>query len=295
MARSFYQNSLVLVISLLIVTFSHSVSALVLVDTENVSITAQVGTGIGGGTSSGGGISIPRTAVEFSGQAYPSGTVTLLKEGKEVLSVPADNKGIFSITHEESTNNNIFYSLYATDALGDRSLLVNYPIIVYTGYLTHLSGIRFAPTINIDKSKVKAGDYLTVSGYSAPSANLEVDIEGTTTRTFTLTSSNTGLYKIIIPLGDLPKGEYVVSTKYVGDTRFSKLVQFTIADVNILVTANDTNLPGDCNADHVINIVDFSVLAFWYGKLNPPSCVDTNHDHIIDLRDFSILAFYWTG
>ena len=124
---------------------------------------------------------------------------------------------------------------------------------------------------------------------------MQVVIDGENSQTFTLTSDADGLYKIIIPLGSLSKGDYSIHVNYTDDTRISKLIKFIIGDANILSSDSVTNIPGDCNADNVINLVDFSVLAFWYGKDNPPVCVDTNHDGIINLVDFSILAFYWTG
>jgi hypothetical protein len=44
-----------------------------------------------------------------------------------------------------------------------------------------------------------------------------------------------------------------------------------------------------------VNLVDFSILAYWYLKPNPDPKVDLNSDGIVDLVDFSILAYYWTG
>ena len=93
----------------------------------------------------------------------------------------------------------------------------------------------------------------------------------------------------------MSKGDYVVQVKYISDIRVSKSVQFVIGELNILNIDSVADIPGDCNRDKIINLVDFSVLAFWYGKKNPPVCVDTNRDNTINLIDFSILAFYWTG
>ena len=41
------------------------------------------------------------------------------------------------------------------------------------------------------------------------------------------------------------------------------------------------------------NLVDFSILLYWWGKYNP--AVDLNQDGIVNLPDFSILMYYWTG
>jgi hypothetical protein len=264
--------------------------------TEAVAVSAQVGEDIvitPGGSH--GGVSIPRTAVIFSGLAYPGALVSLLKQGETRATVKADSSGNFTITLEESYNSTVLYSLFAEDRGGERSLLLNYPIAVQAGFITHLSGIRFAPTILSDKSQVRYGDYLTVHGYSLPQKEMEISILGREKRVFTLTSSEDGSYRIILPLSTLSKGDYYITIGYADDLRTSKLVKFVIGESNIFYTETLSSIPGDCNADKVINLIDFSILAFWYGKSNPPVCVDTNADKVINLIDFSILAFYWTG
>ncbi len=263
---------------------------------EDVSVTAIVSGGsTPGGGGGGGAVVIPKTTVRFSGYAYPNARVTVLEEGSIKSTILADNDGVFSVTFEEKFDKNILYSLYAKDVNGQRSILLNYPIIVYEGYLTHLSGIRFAPTIVTDKGEVKVGDYLTVSGYALPGKDLEMIVNGVVNKTYFLSSKNSGEYKITFPLLGLPKGEYTVHVKYQDDTRISKLVRFVVGENNVPTTEVEANIPGDCNADSIINLVDFSVLAFWYKKPNPPVCVDVNKDKIVDLIDFSILAYYWTG
>ena len=52
---------------------------------------------------------------------------------------------------------------------------------------------------------------------------------------------------------------------------------------------------GDLNGDGRVDLVDFSILIYWFEKPNPPAHIDLNGDDIVDLVDFSILAYYWTG
>ena len=53
----------------------------------------------------------------------------------------------------------------------------------------------------------------------------------------------------------------------------------------------------DLNVDGIVNIIDFSILLFNWGRsgggLSPTP--DINYDGIVDLTDFSIMIFYWTG
>ena len=264
---------------------------------ENATVSATVGGTIIGpiddncsGCSSG-----SLMGIVFSGYAYPKATVHVWKNGTPKVSTIADLNGYFTATLTELYNPNVLYTLYAIDKANRRSILLNYPVVAKTGFLTVISGIRFPPTIALDKTEVKAGDYLTVLGYAIPNAAIDVVIDAARGGTYSLTSNKDGTYQLSIPLLDLRKGKYNIHVNYHNDKKISKVMQFTIGDINILSEDLVANIPGDCNADQIINIVDFSVAAFWYSKPNPPKCVDTNNDNIINLVDFSILAFYWTG
>jgi len=273
-------------------------------ETIGVSATVEGGSvsetpigGGGGGELNGTTITIPQTSVRFSGSAYPNAQVSLLKDGNVASTVKADNQGAFDITLDEQYSGTMLYSLEAVDSNNQKSLLINYPLVVNSGYLTYISGILFPPTIVLDKIQASVSDYLTVAGYALPDKDMQIVIEDDNekiAKTFTLTSPDGGNYDITLPLVGIPAGNYSVYVKYPDDSRISKLVKFIIGDTNISSVNNTLNIPGDCNFDGQIDLVDFSIMAFWYKKPNPPKCVDINGDGIVDLTDFSILAFYWT-
>ncbi|MBU2544617.1 dockerin type I repeat-containing protein, partial [Patescibacteria group bacterium] len=59
-------------------------------------------------------------------------------------------------------------------------------------------------------------------------------------------------------------------------------------------------LKGDLNGDGRVNLVDFSIAAYWYKRtISAEFAVKEsermNGDGKVDLVDFSIMAFYWTG
>jgi hypothetical protein len=261
---------------------------------EDVSVSAIVAgsiTPLGGGGGGGGILS----GLIFSGLAYPKATVHVWKDGVPKTTTIADSDGHFSITFSELYNPNVLYTLYAIDKEGRKSILLNYPVVTKAGYYTEITGIRFPPTIATDKTEVKLGDSISILGYALPSKDLEIVIERIPTNTYYVKSSGDGTYQLTVSLLDYKKGSYNTHVNYPLDKKISKVIQFIIGDINISSVDLINNIPGDCNADGIINIVDFSVAAFWYHKPNPPKCVDTNNDNIIDLVDFSILAFYWTG
>jgi hypothetical protein len=76
----------------------------------------------------------------------------------------------------------------------------------------------------------------------------------------------------------------------------SKAVAFTVGDTNLALEKKVVALlKSDLNNDGKDNLIDFSIMAFWYNKPNSPAKVDLNGDGKINLVDFSIMAYYWTG
>lgn len=248
----------------------------------------------GGGGATGGRI-IFQTGVRFTGQAFPFSIVSLLKGGQEVEKVQASSQGYFNLNFPESVAGNVIYTVFATDIDGTKSLIINYPVLIRIGSVAYLDEVLFAPTISTDKSVVKSGNYLQVFGYSILNREIEVVIEDGRRSVFTTFSDENGFYEISIPTEGLLKGEYKVYVKYSDDIRISKLIKFSVGEADVFNRETTSLIPGDCNKDRIINLIDFSILAFWYNKPNPPACVDTNSDGTINLVDFSILAFYWTG
>jgi hypothetical protein len=264
------------------------------VETRTTTVTASVASlptidpGGGGGSGS-------RSGVRFSGLAYPRATVTLLLLGQTVATTTADAFGRFSFVFTEvGTAERLFFSMYAIDTAGRRSTLLNFPVLFYTGELTDISGVRFAPTLFSDKALIKQNDYIVVGGAGLPRLPIELLFEGPQRRVFFATPNEGGAYSFSAPLSVSP-GAYLLRARYENDTRTSPVLRLIVGAASMPTLETNVNIPGDCNVDRRVTLVDFSVLAFWFNKPNPPACVDTNSDGVINLVDFSILAFYWNG
>jgi len=76
---------------------------------------------------------------------------------------------------------------------------------------------------------------------------------------------------------------------------FSKSISFLVGVKNIMAELPKVAAKGDLNNDRRVNLVDFSIAAYWYKRSSPPTNVDLNSDGKVDLVDFSIMAYYWTG
>jgi len=281
----------ILLCAVLLISTPNHVEALTITQTGDTGISAQVGT-LPILTTGGGSYGNIQSGVRFSGFAYPRATVTVMKNLTEVSRVVADVNGAFSvIVPEESWQ---LFTLFATDTSGRKSTLLNFPIVFYSGALTDINGIRFAPTIISDKLSVKQSDYLTILGGALTRIPMEILFDGNESKSYTPVVTSDGEYSMTFPV-QLSQGEYLVKARYVDDTRSSRVLRVIVGTANMLRSEATSNKPGDCNFDQNVNLVDFSILAYWYNKQNPPVCVDTNRDKKIDLIDFSILAFYWNG
>lgn len=49
----------------------------------------------------------------------------------------------------------------------------------------------------------------------------------------------------------------------------------------------------DLNCDGYVDIVDFSIMYYWFERADPPRRVDLYQDQTIDIADFSVMAHYW--
>ncbi|MEK7514216.1 MAG: dockerin type I domain-containing protein, partial [Patescibacteria group bacterium] len=49
----------------------------------------------------------------------------------------------------------------------------------------------------------------------------------------------------------------------------------------------------DLNCDGYVDIVDFSIMYYWFDRNNPPKRVDLSKDGAVNIYDFSIMAYYW--
>jgi len=78
-------------------------------------------------------------------------------------------------------------------------------------------------------------------------------------------------------------------------SNFSNVISFKVGTKNIAAELTKAAVKGDTNGDKRVNLVDFSITAYWYKRSSPPANIDLNVDGKIDLIDFSIMAFYWTG
>lgn len=261
------------------------------------------GGGSGGGSSSGG--TSTGSKVTFYGRAYPNSSVTLLKDAQIVATTFSGSDANFNIVLSNLNSGSYIFSVYSTDKDGIRSPLQSFPIVVTDGVTINVGGIFIAPTISGDKSQVKQGDNITLIGQSAPESEVTIAIHSSQEIFQKVKSDKNGVYLKILDTTPLEIGNHNAKSKVAFDNEisaYSNGYNFTVGTDNVdLPKDKKCPVKGDLNNDCRVNLVDFSIAAFWYKKdaLNAQTMLldkdKLNGDGKINLVDFSIMAFYWTG
>jgi cysteine-rich repeat protein len=262
--------------------------------------TADAGGGStgGGGSSSSGGRDSPLgdTQVTLQGKAYPTVTVNILEDGESVGTIRTNSRGefLFNLETEPGTAS---FSFWANDVDGTRSSTFTTTFDVTQGAVTNVNGIMVPPTIRASATDGDPGDTITLTGQTVPSVSVEVSINNGL-RTLTATSDASGRYSVAFNTSGLSAATYTAKARFLegsGGLR-RESTYGSVLQLNIGVEGRPTS-NSDLNRDGKVNLVDFSILVFWWGTAggnsNPPA--DINGNARVGLEDFSILLFNWTG
>jgi cysteine-rich repeat protein len=260
--------------------------------------------GSGGGGSSGGGSGssggsreeIGGTQVAVSGRSYPSQTVHIILDGSEVGTVRADSLGRF----EFATNappGTVSMGFWANDSSGTRSITLSTTFDVTQGAITNVNGILVPPTLRINDVTVNPGDTIQISGQALPNAAVDVHFNNSQI-VERVTANASGNWQLAFNTSRLGAAAHTVRARYVlGTGRLTTQSSFS-STVQLFVGVDGVaTRPSDLNRDGLVNLIDFSILIFWWGtnagQSNPSA--DINGNGNVGLEDFSILLFNWTG
>lgn len=256
-----------------------------------------------GGGGGGGSIitsSIGNSIVVFSGRAYPKSTVTLLKDAQVAASTIAGPDSNFTITLTNLSAGNFIFSVYGEDKDGQRSSAFSFTVSVTANVTTNVGGIFIAPTIGVDKSEVKKGENVAFFGQTLPNAKVLITINSDENFFAEAVATSDGVYLRQFDTTPLEFGSHSAKSKSMAIdgfiSSFSSAAGFIVGTQNIAAPKIVKRvLKGDIQSDSRVNLVDFSIVAYWYKRPSPPAKVDLNGDGKVDLVDFSIMAYYWTG
>ena len=264
-------------------------------ETLDVSAVVPGATAPGGGSGSTTGA----TAV-MSGWAFPNAKLTLLKDGAVATTLIANPNGSFQITLNGLHNGPYQLSLFAEDPNGviSSSHVIN--LLVNNNQNYNFTNIIIPPTITANPTSVSLNASYTVSGYAPAGSSVAVSVPNLNTTIGTATADSNGFYQLNL-IGNLPPGVQALRARATLNgfgSLYSRpvLVQFYLpGQVPIPPPPAQLGVCVDYNKDRRVNLIDFSILLFWFGKPATPPTIDCNRDRVIDIKDFSILMYFWTG
>lgn len=244
----------------------------------------------------------PTTAnLIFEGKAGREMIIYFFRNGILIGTAQANLSGYFSKTFTGLLPGNFTFSLYGEDSSGRRTSAQYYTLTLVAGVTTRVSGIFLSPTISVSKDKVYKGDYIRFYGKTFPNSIVYFLISPGNILRETLADSQ-GNYSYNFNTSILGKGSYNVRARasYAGEySDFSESKVFEVIEkkpAGVLPTPTPAVIcrGADLNFDGKVNIVDFSILMYFWGQTKPAnSCANINQKDTVDIVDFSIMMYQW--
>ncbi len=275
---------------------------------ENITITATVLQGPNGfpdtpPNNNPGPISIDTSDnVIFKGISYPESIISLLKNGIVMAEVPAGPNGTFEIRLRNLNSGTYSFGIRAEDKDRLQSKLLLFTIFVSSSVTTVIDGIFIPPTITSDKIEVKKGEIITFLGRSVPDADVRISFHSDVEILKKTRSNASGTWIYKLDSSELELGDHDGKARSLTPddlSPYSDVLPFRVSNTDRL-RSKLSLLFGfrkrcDLNNDNRVNLLDFSIMAFWYKRIGFPQKVDLNTDNKVNLTDLSILAYCWTG
>lgn len=254
---------------------------------ENVQITAEVV----GQTP----IGPTNPTLTMSGYAAPNATITIYRDGTVISTAQAAAAGTFSVTLADQPTGQHIYLLSFTDEVGQALGPVTLSFNLTSGSNTIVTGIFPGPSIAIDKSAVKLGTPVTISGTTVPSSTVTLTVHSTTVKAYSTSSDAAGRWGQVVETTNLDAGTHVAQAQALTSNTLSGLSQ----EIEFVVNPQekcDGRKTADLNCDGNVNLTDFSILLYFWKSTNPANArADINRDGEVNLTDFSIMLYQWTA
>ena len=239
------------------------------------------------------------TNVSINGKAYPNATVNILEDGDVIGTVRANQNADFQFTTKASPGT-VTLGFWANDSAGTRSTTFNTTFDVTQGAVTTVNGIYLPPTVKLSAISIPKSSQLIVTGQTIPNARVAIAVDNTKIVDST-TADAGGRYTYTLQGERAGDGTHTIKAKFEiaegangarRESSYSSIVSFGVGAGTASVAGSS-----DLNRDGKVNLIDFSILIFWWGtpggSSNPPA--DINNNGKVGLEDFSILLFNWTG
>ncbi|MFH0852117.1 MAG: dockerin type I domain-containing protein [bacterium] len=248
----------------------------------------------GGGGGGGGGTPVPTgTKVILQGKAYPSSDITVLKDGQISAIIKADAQANFKAEISLASGGIYTFGLWAEDSAGRRSITFSFTTNVTSGMTTTVGGIFLPPTIDLSKTALQKGESLDILGQTAPQSEITISVNSAGEIIKTAKAGTDGVWFYTFDTSPLEEGSHNTRAKSASPdgllSTFSQTLTFQLGK-----TTTGCPRSPDINNDKRVNLIDFSILLYNWGKPKNVAS-DLNCDGKVTLTDFSIMLYWWTG
>ncbi len=272
---------------------SSTISVSATIQTQVVTPPPTQPPGGGGGGGGGGGEPTLETKVIIQGKAYPGASITVLKDGQVATIIKADALANFKVEITTITAGVWTFGLWAEDKAGRKSITFSFTVTIVKDTTTTVSGIFLPPTIELEKTNLLRGENLNILGQTAPQSEISIHVESPAEIVKKTKATTGGDWNLLFDTGSLDEGSHTTRAKAESSegllSSYSRVLAFYVGKYGTAQIC-----PGaDFNKDGKVNLVDFSIMLYWWGRQN--ACVDQSGDGIVNLTDFSILMYWWTG
>jgi len=241
-------------------------------------------------TGGGGGAPVlPTATVIFEGKAYPDAFITILRNKTVSATLKADLKGDFSKTLTAVPAGVWEFGVFAEDTEGRKSVTISFSTNIIGGTTMKISGIFISPTISLSAENIIRGEKLDILGQAYPQSEIEVFVSSPFSILQKTKSTEKGKWQSSLDSRPLAFG--VHQTKARARTTEGEESYFSEELIFKIIEACKG---ADLNFDGKVNIVDFSILLYFWGQKKPTNvCADINRDGIVNVTDFSIMMYWW--
>jgi len=245
----------------------------------------------------GGGVGPPPSAatnVVFEGKAYPSSLITILKDGTVTSTFTAEPSGFFRKGLTGYTPGIYTFGIFAEDTDERVSVTLNFTISLMSGTTTTIGSIFLPPTFSLHPNQIEKGGIIRLEGQVFPESIVKIFISPDDKFKDT-TATSEGKWFYDLDTSSFGEKEYrarVMALSQTGEqSPFSQTLAFSV-----LKPVRPSCRGADLNFDGQVDLIDFSILLFFWGETNPSNrCADINSDGIVNIVDFSVMMYWWTG
>lgn len=235
--------------------------------------------------------------IALEGLAYPGSEVNILKDGVAVKKAKCNEAGQFKSEIKGLKEGVYTFTLWAYDSENRRSATKSLTIWIKES-TKNMSRVFLAPTLALNKTAFNPGEQLIAMGQTTPENKLDAWITslpgGKTVKKAGL-ADQAGKWSLTVDTKEFSNGGYQIKARAEnaseGLSDFGTPLNFGVGQQ--APNSSDTCSRADINKDKKVNLVDFSILLYNWGKANSPA--DINLDTKTNLVDFSLMMYCWTG